>query len=199
MKTRLLDLTLCLLTIGFATSCTVSLPDAHGRGREPQPAVVVEQASPPAPFQPPPAVLPAAQAELDVAAVLPPPLPGEGANAPGPTPDIRMAAVGPALTETLDRALDRLAEESAENERFRETTAALEKALSEKEKTVQELAADLQECDLKIKEMEQSLENWKQDVLGFRNEMRDYEEAQIEVLQEIVLLLRGFKKEGGLP
>ena len=36
---------------------------------------------------------------------------------------------------------------------------------------------------------------WKQDVLGFRDEMRAYEEAEIEVLREVAVLLRGFKKE----
>jgi hypothetical protein len=43
--------------------------------------------------------------------------------------------------------------------------------------------------------MEAALTRWKEDVLGFREEMRDYEGAQIEVLQEILLLLKEFKKK----
>jgi chromosome segregation ATPase len=122
------------------------------------------------------------------------PTPG-GSTAPEPTPDIKLGGSGPALTETLDRALDRLAEESAANQRLRETVATLEHALAEKEGMIDDLTGELSTCDAKIAQMEDALEQWKKDVLGFRSEMRDYEEAQIQVLQEIAVLLKGFKKE----
>jgi chromosome segregation ATPase len=117
------------------------------------------------------------------------------ATTPEPAPDIKLGGSGPALTETLDRALDRLAEESAENQRLRETVAALDQALAEKQAVIDDLTSELSTCDAKIAQMEDALEQWKKDVLGFRSEMRDYEEAQIQVLQEIAVLLKGFKKE----
>jgi chromosome segregation ATPase len=106
-----------------------------------------------------------------------------------------MAAPPPALTESLNAALDRLAQEKAEKDKLQETLATLERTLAERDATVREQAAQLQTYETRIQDMETSLEKWKEDVLGFRDEMRTYEEAQIEVLQEIAVLLRGFKKE----
>jgi predicted RNase H-like nuclease (RuvC/YqgF family) len=112
-----------------------------------------------------------------------------------PAPGVRLTSGPPALTETLNSALDRLAEERAQNQLLRETVASQERALTEKDNKVKELTVQLETYDAKIRSMQEALEKWKDDVLGFRDEMRDYEEAQIQVQQEILVLLRGFKKD----
>ena len=67
----------------------------------------------------------------------------------------------------------------------------LEEASSEKDRKIEELEAGLVECDTMIAELETALKGWQLDVIGFRDELRDYEEAEIEVLQEMARLLRG--------
>lgn len=116
-----------------------------------------------------------------------------------PGPDITLGAPTPALTVTLDRALDGLTEARAENAKLKETVASLSRVLTHREKTITELTAQLQQCEATIGSLEAALEKWKRDVLGFREEMRDYEEAEIEVLQEIVLLLKGIEGEKPRP
>ena len=142
----------------------------------------------------PPATAVAAPVVAAVQPAAPEPAPPRVAE---PSGDIKMsAAAAPALTETLNSAVQRLAEEKAENQRLRDTVAAQERALAEKDSMIQQLKADLATYDTRIKGLEESLEKWKADILGFRDEMRSCEEAQIQVQQEILMLLKGFKKEG---
>ena len=110
-------------------------------------------------------------------------------------PDIRLNSRAPALTETLERALDMLDEARVENAKLKEQIASVEKALADKESALQGLGEQLAQAETRIQQFEEALEKWKQDVLGFRDEMRAYEEAEIEVLQEVAVLLRGFKKQ----
>ncbi|KPK66192.1 MAG: hypothetical protein AMK73_00880 [Planctomycetes bacterium SM23_32] len=143
------------------------------------------------------ALRPAETADVDVEVVVPAPVLGPivGPMTPEPPVEIQLGAQRPALTEKLDTALDRLAEAEAANQTLRDTAAALEQKLAERDKTVGELTAQLDTYGERIKSVEASLRQWQEDVLGFRDEMRDYEEAEIEVLQQIVQLLKGFKKE----
>jgi hypothetical protein len=99
------------------------------------------------------------------------------------------------LTETLNETLDVLAKQKNENERLRTTIRSLEQDLARKEKALSELSAELEGDQGKVQELEQSLERWKADILGFREEMRLAEEAEIEVLRKILVLLQDLSKE----
>jgi len=179
----LLSVTSVILSAALTVSCT--MPPAQGAE-----AAAPSSAAPAQAASPSQGVPPAWQGG-----------PALAVTAPGePNPAIKMNAPAPALTEALNSAMDRLAEQSAENARLKDTVAGLQKQLADRQAAAADLQRQLDECDVRIKEMEGALEKWKQDVLGFRDEMRNYEEAQIQVLQEVVNLLKGFKKDkGGSP
>ena len=111
-----------------------------------------------------------------------------GDQAPAAVP---LGVAAPALTETLDRTLDELAAAQEETETLLVTVRDLEEAAAQKDRKIEELAAGLLACDTTIAELEAALKGWQLDVIGFRDELRDYEEAEIEVLQEMARLLRG--------
>ena len=48
---------------------------------------------------------------------------------------------------------------------------------------------ELAEANNLLVEMDKNLDNWRKDVLGFREEMRQADAAQIEALQKILSLL----------
>jgi chromosome segregation ATPase len=107
--------------------------------------------------------------------------------------DLTIGGQEPSLTEALDDALDKLEEARTENEQLQLTTDELAQALADRERQIRDMQDEITACRTRIKGLEDALEAWKADVLGFREEMRDYEEAEMQVLQEMVLLLRGFK------
>lgn len=71
-----------------------------------------------------------------------------------------------------------------ENTQLKKQVASLEVKLKQAQKELTE-ANDL------LIEMRIELNNWKTDVLGFRNEMRQAEEAQLEALLKILKILGG--------
>ena len=72
----------------------------------------------------------------------------------------------------------------AENQQLQERVTALEAQLQQTQKELTE-ANDL------LIEMRIELNNWKTDILGFRDEMRDAETAQLEALLKILRVLGG--------
>jgi len=72
----------------------------------------------------------------------------------------------------------------AENRRLKDRVAALQTQLQQAEKELTE-ANDLL-IDMRIE-----LNNWKVNVLSFRDEMRDAEKAQLDALLKILKVLRG--------
>ena len=163
---------------------------------EPEPQVVISPPPEPAPAAPVPT--PAKAEPAPVQAAAPPVQQGAPALAPPEedlSPDIRFNTAGPALTETLDKVFEMLEAERTENEKLRIAIASLQQRLSEKERKIAELTAQLDAGAARVGELEASLEKWKEDVLGFRDEMRAAEEAEIAVLQQILSLLNSFQKE----
>lgn len=71
-----------------------------------------------------------------------------------------------------------------ENQNFKEKTASLQTQLDQTKKELSE-ANDL------LVEMRIELNNWKVDILGFRDEMRDAQKAQLEALFKILTILGG--------
>ncbi len=119
--------------------------------------------------------------------------PAAPAEAPGR--QIKLAQPSPALTETLSQVLGMLEKEKAENERLRREVAGLGEQLAEKDRTIAQLTLERDAFTEQLQTLEGSLGKWKQDVLGFRDEMRQAEEAEIEVLQQVLLILKSFQKE----
>jgi len=72
----------------------------------------------------------------------------------------------------------------AKNQQLQDRVLALEAELQQAQKELTE-ANDL------LMEMRIELNNWKTDVLGFRDEMRDAETAQLEALLKILKVLGG--------
>ena len=73
---------------------------------------------------------------------------------------------------------------SAKNQQLTEQTAAIEAQLQRAQKELAE-ANDL------LIEMRVELNNWKSNILGFRDEMREAETAQLEALLRILTVLGG--------
>jgi len=74
-----------------------------------------------------------------------------------------------------------------ENRQLKDRIAALEPELNQTQKELSE-ANDL------LIEMRIELNNWKSDILGFRNEIRDADKAQLETLLRILKVLGGEAK-----
>jgi len=72
----------------------------------------------------------------------------------------------------------------AENQKLKDDLQATREKLEKAQK-------ELTEVNDLLVQMRLELNNWKSDVLGFRNEMRDAEKAQIEALLKILKLLGG--------
>jgi chromosome segregation ATPase len=72
----------------------------------------------------------------------------------------------------------------AENQKLKDDLRAARENLEKAQK-------ELTEVNDLLVQMRLELNNWKSDVLGFRNEMRDAEKAQIEALLKILRLLGG--------
>ncbi|UCC99976.1 MAG: hypothetical protein JSW66_08855 [Phycisphaerales bacterium] len=72
----------------------------------------------------------------------------------------------------------------ARNQQLREQTAALEVQ-------VQQAQKELAEANDLLIEMRIELNNWKSNILGFRDEMREAETAQLEALLKILKVLGG--------
>lgn len=95
----------------------------------------------------------------------------------------------------LSEEYARLTQEAARLRQQNEDLIAKNHHLNEK---VVSLGAELQQANMELAEangllieMRVELNNWKADILGFRNEMRDAETAQLETLLRILKVLGG--------
>lgn len=127
---------------------------------------------------------------------LEPPLPPLGDRPEkAEAPVVPFSETRPAITETLQRTMDMLAECRAEKARLEEQVAKLTEELQEKDRKIADLTVSLEGGQNRVAELQEALDRWKQDVLGFRDEMRTAEEAELQVLEDIMGLLKSFKKE----
>jgi len=79
----------------------------------------------------------------------------------------------------------------SENNRLKGQVAALETDL-------QQAQLELSQANDLLIEMRIELNNWKSDVLGFRSEMRDAEQTQLEALLKILKILGGEVKQASV-
>ena len=90
-------------------------------------------------------------------------------------------------TKLLKEASDlkvKISELTTENNR-------LKKSGSEFDEKLQQAQKELSEANDLLVKMSIELNNWKVDVLGFRDEMRDAQKAQLEALHKILVVLGG--------
>jgi len=212
MNTKTLTLSAFLLTLPFGLSCASNYPAGGGSShprvytlidetaRQQPAAVAAESAPTPAETASPPEPAPSPE-QAAPAPVAPASLPADTAEVAStpPTPAAEQVSAGPSLTEALDRTLDLLANEKAQNEKLTEELQSAKMQVEEKDRTIKDLQLQLETCTAKSGELQKTLDDdmvkWKDDVLGFRDEMRTAQEAEIEVLQQILLLLKDFKAE----
>jgi chromosome segregation ATPase len=78
---------------------------------------------------------------------------------------------------------------TAENRRLEDRIAVLEPELKQAEKEFKQAKQELNEANDLLIEMRIELNNWKTDILGFRNEIRDADTAQMEILLKVARAL----------
>jgi len=95
----------------------------------------------------------------------------------------------------LSREHAKLSEEMValrDQKRLLETeNATLKQQLTETDAQLTQTRKELNEANDLLIEMRGELNNWKNDVIGFRDEMRDAERAQLEALLKILTILGG--------
>ncbi|MBN2182623.1 MAG: hypothetical protein JW715_11985 [Sedimentisphaerales bacterium] len=95
----------------------------------------------------------------------------------------------------LSEKYARLSEEASVLRQQNKELVAYNQQLSDKVKSfetqLQQTQKELTEANQVLIEMRVELNNWKSDVLGFREEMRDAETAQLEALLKILHVLGG--------
>lgn len=99
----------------------------------------------------------------------------------------------------LSQRYARLSEEAAklrqQNQEYVSDNQKFNNRIVELESQLQQTQKELNEANDLLIEMRVELNNWKTDVLGFREEMRDAETAQLEALLKILRVLGGEIKE----
>ena len=105
---------------------------------------------------------------------------------------------GPTVVESamkLSEEYARLTREAAELRRQNEDFIAKNRQLNDQtlslDAQLKQAQKELAEANSLLIEMRVELNNWKADILGFRNEMRNAETAQLETLLRILKVLGG--------
>lgn len=97
---------------------------------------------------------------------------------------IELAKKNAQLTEEVVSLKQKVQEMTSENQRLKDNISVLEPDLKQAKK-------ELGEANNLMIEMRVELNNWKTDVLGFRNELRDADKVQLETLRKILDALGG--------
>jgi hypothetical protein len=79
----------------------------------------------------------------------------------------------------------------SENKRLTDDNVNLSSKLAKLEADSDQTAKELKEANAMLIDMRIELNNWKNNVLGFRDEMRESQKAQLEALLKIMQLLGG--------
>jgi chromosome segregation ATPase len=99
------------------------------------------------------------------------------------------SAIG--LSEKYARLSDEASSLRRENQDFATKNQQFKERVTNLEAQLQQTQKELGEANDLLIEMRIELNNWKTDVLGFRDEMRDAEKAQLEALLKILQTLGG--------
>jgi len=95
----------------------------------------------------------------------------------------------------LSQRYAKLSEEAAvlkqQNKDLTETNQLLEEKVVALDTQLQQTQKELSEANDVVIAMQIELNSWKNDILGFRDEIRDAETAQLEALLKIITVLGG--------
>jgi uncharacterized coiled-coil DUF342 family protein len=95
------------------------------------------------------------------------------------------------LSEKYAKLLEEAAKLRTENQKFAEENKYLKEQLASCQSQLEHTQKELAEATDMLTEMRVELNNWKNDILGFRSEMREAEKAQLEALLKILNILGG--------
>jgi len=115
------------------------------------------------------------------------PAPAPAATRPpeGPTP-VEQALE---LSQKLKQVSEDLAIARKENKDLVERNAALTTQAAKSTMEMNQAHKELEEANAMLREMQTELINWKKDVLGYRDEMRAAQTAQLDALRRVLKLL----------
>jgi hypothetical protein len=119
--------------------------------------------------------------------------------APAPAPTAPKAPEGPEgptpveqaleLSQKLKQATDDLDRARKENRDLIDRNAPLTMQAAQATVELKQARKELDEANAMLREMQTELAKWKADVLGYRDEMRTAQTAQIEALRRVLRLL----------
>jgi hypothetical protein len=128
-----------------------------------------------------------------------PAAPAAPAPAPAPAPTAPKAPEGPEgptpveqaleLSQKLKQATDDLDRARKENRDLIDRNAPLTMQAAQATVELKQARKELDEANAMLREMQTELAKWKADVLGYRDEMRTAQTAQIEALRRVLRLL----------
>lgn len=95
------------------------------------------------------------------------------------------------LSEKYARASEQLAALKQEKQQLVSQNLKLNNQLQACQQELKQTQKELDEANALLLEMRVELNNWKNDVIGFRDEMRDADKAQLEALLKVLKLLGG--------
>jgi uncharacterized coiled-coil DUF342 family protein len=96
-----------------------------------------------------------------------------------------------AWSEKYNKLSEEMTQEHAKNQLLKEENDKLKEKLSGTEKQLEQAQKELAEANSLLIDMRKELNNWKNDVLGYRDEMRNANKVQIEALGRILSMLGG--------
>ncbi len=99
------------------------------------------------------------------------------------------------LSEKYAKLSKEAAELQKSNQQLIEENKYLKEKLSSAESQLQQARKDLSDANNLLFKTNMELNKWKSDVLGFRQEIRDAQKAQLEALYKILMILGAESKE----
>ena len=94
------------------------------------------------------------------------------------------------LTSSLSRARKRIQSQQAEIQQLQETLHSSQSELKDVKEERDRLKAKVSEQGKRVESLKQAVQDWKENVLGYRDEMRQAEKAEMQTLKQIIMLLR---------
>ena len=103
------------------------------------------------------------------------------------------------LSHKYSKLLEESAELKQENKQLKQTTATQKDKIQKLQTQLDKTQQELQQANDLLVEMKIELNNWKADILGFREEMKDAQQAQLEALYKILTILGAQPTESNNP
>ena len=105
----------------------------------------------------------------------------------------------PAMTEKVAKLQEDLIAEQQKNSELIRVNTDLEERLKKADEELEQSNKELNEANDLLVKMRIEVANWKTDVLGFREEMREANLAQLEALYKVLTILGADISENDIP